>query len=82
MTTPEIQEKLKIILKPYIQNADAFENINEQTDFLKDLKINSAHLIDIVLDVEEHFDIEISDDAMEKMLSIKDAIEIIQERLA
>lgn len=73
--------KLKEIVKPYIQDEEAFENLNEETDFINDLKINSANLVDIVLDVEDAFDIEIDNDAMEKMLSVKAAIEVIENKL-
>lgn len=73
---------LKSIIKPYIQNEEAFENLTEETDFIRDLKINSANLVDIVLDVEDKFDIEIDNDSMDKMLNVKAALEVIQEKLA
>ena len=73
---------LKGIIKPYIQNEEAFENLTEETDFINDLKINSANLVDIVLDVEDKFDIEIDNDSMDKMLNVKAALEVIQEKLA
>jgi acyl carrier protein len=82
MEQSEIIGKLKAIVKPYVQNHDAFESMNEQTDLLKDLKINSAHLVDIILDTEEAFDIEIDDDSAERMLTVKDAVEIISTRIA
>lgn len=74
--------KLKEIVKPYVQDEQAFNNLSEDTDFIKDLKINSANLVDVVLDVEDEFDIEIDNDSMEKMLSVKAAIEIIEAKLA
>jgi len=74
--------KLKSIVQPYIQNEEAFQNLTEETDFINDLEINSANLVDVVLDVEDEFDIEIDNDAMERMLSVKAAIEIIETKLA
>lgn len=82
MKKEELITKLKAIVKPYIQDEEAFENLSEKTDFIKDLKINSANLVDVVLDVEDEFDIEIDNDSMEKMLSVKAAIEIIEAKLA
>ena len=82
MTKEELIIKLKVIVKPYVQNEQAFKNLSEETDFIKDLKINSANLVDVVLDVEDEFDIEIDNDSMEKMLSVKAAIEIIEEKLS
>lgn len=81
MTKEEIISKLTIIVKPYVQNEDEFKNISEDTDFINDLEINSANLVDIILDVEDEFKIEIDNDSMEKMLSVKATVAIIQEKM-
>lgn len=81
MTRSEIEAQLKIIIKPYVQNEEAFQNLGPQTDMLQDLQINSAHLVDIILDMEEHFDIEIDDDTAEKMLTVGEAVETTESLL-
>ncbi len=81
MTKQELITSLKKIVKPYIQDKNAFENLSENTDFINDLKINSANLVDVILDVEDEFDIEIDNEAMEKMLSVKAAMEVITTKL-
>lgn len=73
--------KLKEIVKPYVQDQAAFDQLTEETDFINDLKVNSANLVDIVLDVEDVFDIEIDNESMEQMLNVKKAIEIIQVKM-
>jgi acyl carrier protein len=73
--------ELKAIVTPYAEDQEALSNINEDTDFIKDLKINSASLVDVVLDVEERFGIEIDNDSMAKMLTVKASIEIIELKL-
>ena len=82
MTKKELITSLQKIIKPYVQDQEAFKNLSEETDFINDLKINSANLVDIVLDLEDEFDIEIDNDSMEKMLSVKAAIDIIETKLA
>ncbi|CAI8281000.1 MAG: Acyl carrier protein AcpP [Owenweeksia sp. TMED14] len=77
----QLLSDLKEIVKPYIQNQEAFENLAESTDFINDLKINSANLVDIVLDIEDKFDIEIDNDSMDQMLNVRAAIKIIEEKL-
>lgn len=77
MDRQAIIEKLKEIIQPYAQDADALANLSEESDFLDDLKINSAHLVDIILDAEDAFDIEIDDESAEQMLTVKAAIDII-----
>ena len=82
MNDLEILTKLKVIVKPFVKNEESFENLTEETDFINDLQINSANLVDIVLDTEEAFDIEIDTVSMEKMISIKATLEIIKTKLA
>jgi acyl carrier protein len=82
MDKNQILWDLKVIVTPYAQDAAALDNISETTDFIKDLKINSANLVDVVLDIEEKFGIEIDNEAMAKMLDVSTAIQIIEEKLA
>lgn len=73
---------LKKIVKPYIQDEEAYENLSEKTDFINDLRINSANLVDVILDVEDEFDIIVDNESMEKMLTVKAALEIIETKLS
>ncbi|GAL65478.1 acyl carrier protein [Jejuia pallidilutea] len=82
MENNELISKLKAIIKPYIQDEDAFKNLSEDTDFVKDLKINSANLVDIILDIEDEFDIRLENADMEKMLDVKSAMAIVNTKLA
>lgn len=82
MTKEQIIEKLKPIVKPFVKDEEAFENLTEKTDFINDLNINSANLVDIVLDVEDSFKIVIDNESMEKMLTVESTIAIIQSKLS
>ena len=82
MNKIEIIEKLKTIVKPYIKNQEAFDNLTESTDFITDLQINSANLVDVILDIEEEFNIIIDNQSMERMLDVKSAMEIIETKLS
>lgn len=73
--------EMKTILKPYVQNHHAFETLDEDTDFINDLKVNSANLVDIILDIEDKYNIEIDNESMEKMLTVKTALEVVNEKL-
>jgi acyl carrier protein len=75
-------EELKAIVKPYIQDEEAFNNLHEDTDFINDLKINSANLIDVILDTEEKYDIVLDNESMDKMLNIKAALEAVNTKIA
>jgi acyl carrier protein len=82
MNREEINEKLKEIIKPYVQNEEAFKKISAETNLLMDLEINSAHLVDIILDMEEAFDIEIDDESAEKMMTVGEALSISEKLIS
>lgn len=77
-----IIENLKNIIAPFVTDKEALETLTEQTDFIQDLNINSANLVDIVLDVEDFFNIQIDNEAMEKMLNVEATVAVIEEKLA
>lgn len=81
MTTEDITIQLKLIIKPYVKNMAAFEALTPETNFITDLQINSANLVDVILDIEEHFNIEIDNESMEKMTDVQSVLSIIESKL-
>ena len=75
-----ILEELKKVLNPYTVNKEELGKINEQTDLIKDLKINSANLVDIIIDAENQYNIEIDMDAAEKIHNVGSCIDVIIEK--
>ncbi|PSL45322.1 acyl carrier protein [Chitinophaga niastensis] len=73
--------QLREIVRPYAKNQEALEQISASTDFIQDLKINSANLVDVVLDVEEKYDIVIQNEEMERMLNVQAAMDIVTSKL-
>lgn len=82
MNKETLINELKPLLQPYVQDKEAFESLHEKTDFINDLKINSANLVDVILDIEDKYDIEIDNQSMEQMLNVEKAIEVIQAKIA
>ena len=78
----EIIEQLKEIIKPYVNNQLALNTLTETTDFINDLKINSANLVDVILDIEEKYNIIIDNESMERMVNVQAAMEIIKTKLS
>lgn len=81
MDRESIKKELLSIIDPYIDEKDLTTDISESSDLINDLNINSAHMVDIVLDIEEKFDIMIEDDFIGKMDTVGDALDIIGEKL-
>ena len=53
MTREDVFQKVMDIIKPFVKNEDVFQQANESTNILQDLKVNSARLVDIILDFED-----------------------------
>lgn len=81
MEKTELLTKLKTIIKPYSNDQTAFNAMTEDSDFITDLKVNSANLVDIILDIEEAFDITIDNAEMERMMDVRTAVEIIEAKI-
>lgn len=80
MTSEEIFKQLEPIIKTYLPEDVSASEINLNSDLTRELNINSAHLVDIILDIEDAFDIEFKNDDMEKLRNVNDAISLIQQK--
>ena len=81
MTTEEIYAKILPIIKTYLPEDVNEDQIHRDSDLTGELNINSAHLVDIVLDVEDTFDIAFANEDMENLRTLNDAIAIIHKKL-
>jgi acyl carrier protein len=82
MTSEQRLLELKELITPYVEDKENLEFLSLESDFIKDLKVNSANLVDIVLDIEEKYNIEIDTISMENMTDVKSALQIIEKKLA
>ena len=53
------------------------EEVVPEASFVDDLGADSLDLVELIMSMEEEFDIEISDEAAEKLVTVKDAIDYI-----
>ncbi|WP_258100991.1 phosphopantetheine-binding protein [Marinoscillum pacificum] len=81
MELKEIQEKLTPIISKYLPDEVKVEEITPEKDILKDLQINSAYLIDIIIAIEEEFDIAIDDDSIAKINTVQEAVDVIVSKI-
>lgn len=75
-------EDLKGIIKIYLPEDVTVESITQQSHLINELNINSANLVDVVLDIEDHFDITIEDEEIEKMDTVESALQLIGAKVA
>jgi len=72
-------EKLKKIIAEVL-NVDA-EEITMDTTFVDDLGADSLDIFQIIMGLEEEFDIEIANEEAENIVTVADAVEQIKKAL-
>ncbi len=70
-----VEDKVKKIIAEKL-GVDISEVVPEAS-FVDDLGADSLDLVELIMSMEEEFDIEISDDDAEKIIRVKDAINFI-----
>ncbi len=75
MTENEIFTKITTIIEDHFDvSAD---KVTEQTNFKTDLDADSIDLVEFVLELEDAFEAEISDEDAEQIVTVKDAVDYI-----
>jgi len=72
-----VEEKVKeIIVKQMGANTD---QVTPETSFINDLGADSLDTVELVMELEDAFDVSIPDEDAEKMQTVGDAINYIKE---
>jgi acyl carrier protein len=58
------------------------EEIRLDSDFELDLKLDSLDIVEIVMAIEEEFNITIPDDDVQKLKTVRDAVEYIRSKIS
>ena len=80
MSKEEIFEKVRGIVAEQL-SVDAAE-VKPESNFQNDLGADSLDTVELVMALEEHFDIGIPDEAAEGITTVGDAVKYIQEKTA
>ncbi len=73
------EQKIRDIIVEQLSVAP--EKVTPEASFIDDLGADSLDTVELVMALEEAFDIEIPDEAAEKMERVKDAIPYLKEHL-
>ena len=79
MSPEEIFDKVKeIIIEQLGTQEDA---ITPEASFVDDLGADSLDIVELIMALEEEFDLEIPDGEAEKVVSVNDVVEYIKENV-
>lgn len=76
MSEQEIFEKIKGIVVEQLGVGE--ETVKKKSTFIDDLSADSLDIVELVMSIEEKFDIEIPDSDAEKIVTISDVVEYIK----
>jgi len=72
-----VEDKIKKIIAEKL--SVELDEIVPEASFVNDLGADSLDLVELIMSMEEEFDIEISDDESEKLVTVKDVFEYINK---
>jgi acyl carrier protein len=78
MNSPNFEKVKEIIIEQLDVEAD---QVTENASFIEDLGADSLDTVELVMALEENFDIEIPDEDAEKIKTVRDAVEYIDEHV-
>ena len=79
METEEIFEKVKTVIVEQLGIDEA--SVRMDSSFLDDLGADSLDIVEFIMALEEEFGIEIPDEDVEKIVTVKDVVEFISENI-
>jgi acyl carrier protein len=74
----EIADKIKAIVVEHLGVEES--KVTPEASFIDDLGADSLDTVELVMAFEEAFNVEIPEDAAEKITTVKDAIEYIEKQ--
>lgn len=81
MSQDDIFGKVKEIVVEQL-SIDEPDQVKKEANFANDLGADSLDVVELVMALEEEFDIEIPDEAAEKIQTVEAAVDYIKEQVA
>lgn len=74
-------EKVRDIIADHLE-IEEVETIKPETSLMKDLEADSLDAVEVMMDIEDEFEIEIPDEDAEKFKNIKDIVAYVESKIA
>ena len=79
MSSEEVFDKIKEIIVEQLGVAE--NSVTEEASFIDDLGADSLDIVELIMALEEEFDIEIPDADAEKVVTVNDVVEYIKDNI-
>ena len=79
MSSEEIFEKVKAIIIDLLQVSE--DSVTLDANFIDDLGADSLDLVELIMGIEEEFNLEIPDGEAEKVVTVGDVVDYIKENI-
>ena len=78
----DLENKLREAIKKFGEDVN-IENINAETDLIKDFNYNSINIIELIIELEDIFEMEIDDNNLElfKLSQYSELLNMVREKV-
>ena len=80
MSSEEVFEKIKAIIVEQLGVPEA--SVTMEASFIDDLSADSLDIVELIMAIEEAFDIEIPDTDAEKVVTVANVVDYVKEHVA
>ena len=81
MASPQdVSDKVKAIVVKHLGISE--DEVTQEASFIEDMGADSLDIVELIMEFEEAFNMEIPDEDAEKIQTVKDAVSYIQSKQA
>ncbi len=77
MHREQIQQELTVLLKPFTRSMASDFVVTEASSLSRDLNVNSVDLVDLVLEIEERFEVQVPDSALQQFDTVGQFVDFL-----
>src|SRR5690349_5053078 len=79
MNEKEAFDTVLQLIRPFVRNQEKFQTADSNTRIWEDLQVNSSRFIDILLSIEETFDLEVDIEKFDGASTVGDVARLLME---
>ncbi|HEX4449047.1 MAG TPA: acyl carrier protein [Polyangiaceae bacterium] len=77
MDRGEVFDEVVAILRPFAKNPAALATVGDETSILRDLKVNSARFVEVLVRIQRRFAVAITDEEADRAHTVGDVVRLV-----